>query len=135
MNLAGIKTIIEQQNRISDLKDEIDSLEEEAAMLRHKITELQTRLDRGEGAGATVARSCTCHAPPQLSSGNRGGEGGVGKEGALIHTRRIQLRVAATAGEEFLVIALLHDRAVLHDEVHRRGLAHTLIDDACVERG
>ena len=51
VNLAGIKTIIEQQNRISDLKEEIDSLEEEAAMLRHKITELQTRLDRGEGSG------------------------------------------------------------------------------------
>ena len=48
VNLAGIKTIIEQQNRISDLEDEIDSLEEEAAMLRHKLTELQARLDRGE---------------------------------------------------------------------------------------
>ena len=49
VNLAGIKTIIEQQNRISDLEDEVDALEEEAAMLRHKLAELQARLDRGEG--------------------------------------------------------------------------------------
>ncbi|WJY71960.1 Putative heat shock protein HspR [Corynebacterium auriscanis] len=51
VNLAGIKTIIEQQNRIARLNREIDSLEAEAAMLRHKLTELQTRLDRGEGGG------------------------------------------------------------------------------------
>ena len=45
VNLAGIKTIIAQQNRL-------DELEEENAALRRRLAEMQARVERGEGAGA-----------------------------------------------------------------------------------
>ena len=44
VNLAGIKTIIAQQNRL-------DELEEENAALRRRLAEMQARVERGEGAG------------------------------------------------------------------------------------
>ncbi|MBC2681389.1 MerR family transcriptional regulator [Corynebacterium sp. 4HC-13] len=45
VNLAGIKTIIEQQNRITDL-------EQENAALRHRMAEMQEQLRRAEQGGA-----------------------------------------------------------------------------------
>ena len=59
MNLAGIKTIIAQQNRL-------DELEKENAALRHRLAEMQARLERGESAGGRP-RGEIVHVPRSTS--------------------------------------------------------------------
>lgn len=61
VNLAGIKTIIAQQNRL-------DELEEENAALRRRLAEMQARVERGEGAGARGrSRGEIVHVPRSTS--------------------------------------------------------------------
>lgn len=49
VNLAGIKTIIDQQNRM-------DELEKENAALRRRLADMQARLERAEGRGGAGGR-------------------------------------------------------------------------------
>ena len=49
VNLAGIKTIIDQQNRM-------DELEKENAALRRRLADMQARLERVEGRGGAGGR-------------------------------------------------------------------------------
>ena len=49
VNLAGIKTIIDQQNRM-------DELEKENASLRRRLADMQARLERVEGRGGAGGR-------------------------------------------------------------------------------
>lgn len=57
VNLAGIKTIIEQQNRIAEL-------EQENAALRHRMAEMQEKVRRAEqGGGTQRSRGEIVHVP------------------------------------------------------------------------
>lgn len=59
VNLAGIKTIIAQQNRL-------DELEKENAALRRRLADMQARMERGEGAGGRP-RGEIVHVPRSTS--------------------------------------------------------------------
>ena len=72
VNLAGIKAIIDLQNRVRDLEDQ-------AAALRRRLAAAE-RLAEGDSAGgaAGAARSCTCRAPPRWCCGSSGAVGRTG---------------------------------------------------------
>jgi MerR family transcriptional regulator/heat shock protein HspR len=86
VNLAGIKAIIELQNRVRDLEDE-------AAGLRHRLADAEQRADAaGAGAGMSRRHGEIVHVPRSTAvvlweqrrrsrgdSGNPGGSGGSGR--------------------------------------------------------